>query len=248
MSKPADTAAPVPSDKANAAVSAAYAANMNGVAAVDRALSIALALEAARGPMSLGEIAEATGLYKSSILRLMVSLMRAGLVVRGRDQAYALGPLAWRLGKAYERSAPLEEHLLPLMRELVAQGTESPSFHVRHDDERRLCVLRLDSHHSTLDRIRAGDLLPMSVGAPGKVLREPGGPSAPPALHESYGERDASCAAVAGPVYGPGGQLMGALSLSGPLERFTPGAVDQMKTRLLAACQEATARLGGQWP
>lgn len=228
--------------------SAAYAANMNGVAAVDRAMSIVLALEAAPKPLTLSQIADSTGLYKSAILRLMVSLVRIGLVVRRRDQAYAIGPLASRLGKAYERSSPIEEHLLPLMQALVQQGVESPSFHIKHDSQRRLCVLRLDSNHSTLDRIRAGDLLPMHVGAAGKVLREAEQPGAPAVIHESYGERDASCAAVAGPVYGPSGELMGALSLSGPLERFTPSAVAHMKALLLKSCKEATERLGGRWP
>lgn len=234
------------STESKAAVSAAYAANMNGVAAVDRALSIALALEAASEPLTLSQIAEATGLYKSSILRLMVSLVRTGLVVRRRNQAYALGPLAFRLGKAYERSSPIEEHLLPLMQDLVARGMESPSFHIRHDANQRLCLLRLDSNHSTLDRIRTGDLLPMAFGAAGKVLQDGGGPR--PVVQESYGERDPSCAAVAGPVYGPGGELMGALSLSGPLERFTPEAVARMKDLLMQTCKEATSRLGGLWP
>jgi DNA-binding IclR family transcriptional regulator len=232
---------------AHAVCSAAYSANMNGVAAVDRAMSIVLALEGASKPLTLSQIADATELYKSAILRLMVSLVRSGLVVRRRDQAYAIGPLASRLGKAYERSSPIEEHLLPLMQTLVQQGVESPSFHIKHDSTRRLCVLRVDSNHSTLDRIRAGDLLPILVGAAGKVLREAELPGAA-VIQESYGERDASCAAVAGPVYGPSGDLLGALSLSGPLERFTPSAVAHMKALLKNTCKDATERLGGRWP
>ena len=36
------------------------------------------------------------------------------------------------------------------------------------------------------------------------------------------GERDPSCAAVASPVFGPDGEACGAISLSGPKERFSP--------------------------
>lgn len=241
------------SKPAAAAVSPGYAANMEGVAAVDRALSIVEAIERAEAPLTLTGVAEATGLYKSAVLRVMVTLERRGLVLRRHDQRYVLGPLAFRLGQAYERSYHLEEHLAPLMHELVERGTESPSFHVRQDDETRLCLLRLDSHHSTLDRVRAGDLLPLKRGAAGKVLLRyaqgaPEGASTDELAEYSYGERDPLCGAVAGPVFGPGGELLGALSLSGPLDRFTEAAVKKMVKPLLAACETATRRLGGTWP
>lgn len=232
--------------------SSAYAANMNGVAAVERALAIVQALEQARRPLSLREISDATALYKSGILRLVVSLERAQLVVKRADGAYTLGPLAFRLGKAYDANAPLEATLKPLMERLVREGMESPSFHVQHNARTRLCVLRVDSLHSTLDRVRVGDLLPLSAGAPGKVLRsappEPLLSAISPLLQLSFGERDPQCAAVAGPVYGPGGILLGALSLSGPLDRFNADTVQAMGPALLQACQEASTRMGGQWP
>jgi DNA-binding IclR family transcriptional regulator len=232
--------------------SATYSANMNGVAAVDRALSIAQALEQARRPLTLRELSEATGLYKSAILRLVVSLERVGLVARRSDGSYTLGPFAFRLGKAYDAGAPLEATLKPLMERLVREGMESPSFHVQHDAHTRLCVLRVDSLHSTLDRVRVGDALPIAFGAPGKVLRN--APTDPlmgrlsPWLQVSFGERDPQCGAVACPVFGPGQTLLGALSLSGPLDRFSETSVQAMGPGLLQACQSATVALGGSWP
>lgn len=239
-------------DPSNPSLSAGYAANMEGVAAVDRAMAIAQALETARRPLTLAELAQATGLYKSTILRLAVSLERCGLVVRRADQGYTFGPFAFRLGKAYDANAPLEATLLPLMQQLVQEGMESPSFHVLRDEKTRQCLLRMDSLHSTLDRVRVGDLLPLAAGAPGKVLRragpEPLLSDLSPLLQLSFGERDPSCAAVAGPVYGPGNFLLGALSLSGPLDRFNAKSVRLLGPALLAACQRATEQLGGQWP
>ncbi|WP_295849659.1 helix-turn-helix domain-containing protein [uncultured Xylophilus sp.] len=241
-----------PHDADAPGVSAGYAANMNGVAAVDRAMAVVQALETARRPLSLAELARTTGLYKSAILRLAVSLERCGLVVRRADQSYTFGPLAFRLGKAYDAQAPLETTLRPLMDRLVRDGMESPSFHVPHDSATRLCLLRMDSLHSTLDRVRVGDLLPLAAGAPGKVLRQ-APPDArlrdiSPWLQLSFGERDPHCAAVAGPVFGPGHVLLGALSLSGPLDRFDAPSVRRLAPALLAACRDATATLGGQWP
>ncbi|MGY8524325.1 IclR family transcriptional regulator [Paracidovorax citrulli] len=223
----------------------------DGVAAVDRALSIALALARSAVPMQLSELSRATGLYKSTLLRLLASLERANLVTRRADRRYTLGPLAFLFGRAFDASNGLREGLTPILDWLVAHGTESPSFHIQHGPEQRLCLLRVDSAHSTLDRVRVGDILPLHRGAAGKVLLAYGetAPTAEsPLIFTSFGERDPLCGAVACPVFGPFGMLLGALSLSGPLERFSPAAVERMGALLLQAGERATRALGGTWP
>jgi DNA-binding IclR family transcriptional regulator len=224
----------------------------DGVAAVDRALSIATVLAQAGTPLSLADIARLTGMYKSTLLRLLASLERSGLVVHRSDKRYALGPLAFLFGRTFETTYGLKEGIQPELEWLVSQGTESPSFHVRHGNDKRLCLFRLDSGHSTLDRVRAGDVLPLLKGAPGKVLcafAERGPETARlPLIYTSFGERDPLCGAIASPVFGPADTLLGALSLSGPLERFSELAVQRMSTLLLAAAERATRSLGGAWP
>ncbi|MBS7777485.1 helix-turn-helix domain-containing protein [Acidovorax sp. CCYZU-2555] len=222
---------------------------MAGVAAVDKAMRVVVALEAARAPLRLSEIAAATGLYKSAVLRLLASLEKCGLVVRRSDSAYCLGNLAFRLGRAFDSSFRFREHLLPLMQKLVDAGAPSPSFHIVHDEATRFCVLRLDSNHSTLDRVRAGDLLPLAAGAAGKVLRKvPSDFLADqwPWIHQSRGERDPSCGALSAPIIGPGDTLLGALSLSGPLAQFTDASVEFMAPLLIEACQQGSLALGGR--
>ena len=224
----------------------------DGVAAVDRALAIVIALETAAKPMTLAELAAATGLYKSTLLRLLASLERNRLVVRAHDQRYKLGPLAFRLGRAYEATHHVKEAVMPALEWLIEQGTESASFFILHDSQTRLCLFRIDSNHATLDRVRVGDLLPL-VGAPGKVLLtfqdgSPGPVRQSALLIASYGERDPQCGAVSAPVFGPDGQLVGALSLSGPLDRFTRAAVKTMSGPLLQAAEMTTRALGGTWP
>lgn len=224
----------------------------DGVAAIDRAMAILAALEAAQEPLTLAELAAATKLYKSTLLRLLVSLRNCNMVVRREDQRYVLGHFALRLGRAFEATNHIEAAVVPVMHWLIEQGTESPSFHVRHDSRTRLCLFRVDSAHPTLDRVRAGDLLPMARGAAGKVLNLfASGLSASassPLVIASFGERDPACAAIAAPVFGPDGGLAGALSLSGPLERFSEAAVRKMSKPLLAAAATATQSLGGVWP
>lgn len=230
-----------------------FAPKDGGVAAVERAFAIVAALERADGAVALADLSRATGLYKSTILRLIASLEHNGYVTRLRDGSYDLGPTAFRLGIAYERKNALRGHVLPVLQELVDRGTESASFHVRQDGERRLCLFRVDSLHSTLDRVTAGETYPLRAGAAGRVLLAWEGEVSPSAeairaqgWALSLGERDPACAGLAAPVFGPGG-VMGALSLSGPLERFGEAEIARMRSLLLPVAEDLTRRLGGTW-
>lgn len=223
-----------------------------GVAAVDRALALLAAIAACAEPRTLAELASATGFYKSTILRLMASLDHAGYTRRLGDGRYSLGPAAFGLGAAYERANPLRHHLVPIMADLVAQGSESASFHVCNGRDTRLCLLRVDSGHATLDRIRAGDVLPLQRGAAGRMLLAFSGMAGAAwdelrnsAFALSTGEREAGCSGMAAPVFGPDGTLAGALSLSGPSSRFTEEAIALWRPRLEAAARAATRALGG---
>ncbi len=227
----------------------------DGVAAVNRALSILDALATAVEPSTLAQIAQGTGLYKSTILRLMASLESNGYARRFQDGRYGLGPSAFRLGHSYARQNPLREHVLPILNELVRRGTESSSFHVTHGPTTRLCLFRVDSSHSTLDRVDAGAILPLDRGAAGRVLIAYSGE--PGRGHEklrqdgyalSRGERDPACCGLAAPVFGPTGEIIGAVSLSGPAERFTETAIANMRKLLLKAAQQLTHSLGGTLP
>ena len=225
------------------------------MAAVDRALAILGALESATTPRTLSELSRATGIYKSTILRLIESLSDAGYVMRGEDAKYTLGHVVMRLGIAYETANPLRHTVIPVLRELVDMGTESPSFHVRKNPGERLCLFRLDSNHSTLDRVQAGDRLTIRRGAAGKVLLAFEGTDGTEmdqirdtCFAVSLGERDPICAGIAAPVFAVKGRILGALSLSGPRERFTDGDIARMRGQLIGAARDLSRELGGDYP
>jgi DNA-binding IclR family transcriptional regulator len=218
-----------------------------GVAAVERALSILATFEPDGAARSLSEIAAKTGMYKSTILRLIVSLERYNCLSRLSDGSYQLGPSLFHWGDIYRRSLKLEDHVVPLLRNLVRLTGESASFYTRQG-EQRLCLFRQDSLKSVRDHVRAGDLLPLDRGAAGRVLRDY---SEPQYTHKrvnvisTLGERDSETGAVAVPVFGLSQGLVGALSISGPIARFTETSVDLVTKSLLDAARQLTERLGG---
>lgn len=225
-----------------------------GVAAVDRALSILSAFEQAHEPLTISELARRSGLYKSTALRLLESLCKFGHVNKTKDNRYELGPTVLRLGMVYQRNSRLEEKLMPVCRKLVSMGSESLSFFIPQDQDTRLCVFRLDSNHSTLDRVRQGAVLPLDRGAAGHVIRA-FKDRVSDDLHQrirdqgyalSLSETSPDCAAVAAPVFDEKNALIGALSISGPRSRFTEEAIKFNVAHVIEASLKLCRSFGGQ--
>ena len=107
-----------------------------GVAAVDRAFAILAAFDVGSNSLPLAEIARRTGLYKSTILRLMSSLERAGFIRRLGDGQYAVGPEPLRLAQVYQSSFRLRDVIYPLLESLSEASGETSSVHVRENDSR----------------------------------------------------------------------------------------------------------------
>jgi DNA-binding IclR family transcriptional regulator len=223
--------------------------NKGGVAAVDRALSILVAFEPDGTSQALTEIAAKTGMYKSTILRLMISLERFNCVLRLADGRYQLGPSLFRWGSIYRRSLKLEDHVVPVLQHLVQVTAESASFYARDPQSgQRLCLFRQDSQKSVRDHVRAGDVLPIDRGAAGRVLREYAderGASKRVHVVSSLGERDGETGALAVPIFGAAQALIGALSVSGPVARFTEASIALIAESIIAAARQLTERLGG---
>ena len=217
----------MPRKAAHASLADAHAA-AGGVAAVDRALSVLMAYQAGDRQLGLAELAQRTGLYKSTALRLIASLAHAGFLQRDAEGRYGLGPSLARLHGVYADSFSLEAVVLPVLRELVSQTQESAAFHVRQGDA-RLCLYRVDSPQLLRDHIRAGDLLPLDRGAGGRVLLAfSGGQGAVldqirrDGLVVLSGDRVPDLTGVSAPVFGAQSELVGALTLTLPTTRFQP--------------------------
>lgn len=229
----------------------AGASKTAGVAAVDRALRLMTTFREGDEALTLAALAERTGMYKSTILRLCESLERHGYLQRRDGAGYRLGPTPMRLASLYQRSFRVGDVVVPMLHELVRQSCESASFYVRERDV-RVCLHRVDSPRPIREHVREGDHLPLERGAAGRVLLAFSG--TPGDVYTrirrcyvatTFGERDPETAAVAAPVFQTGQELIGALSVSGPVYRFRPRTAARIATLVLGAAAEVTASLGG---
>lgn len=221
-----------------------------GVAAVERAFAILNAFQPGDASLPLNELARRTGMYKSTILRLIATLVQEHCIVRLDDGSYQLGSMLLHWGGLYQAALRLDDHVPPILRRLAQETGEGASFFTR-EGSLRVCLFRVDSSRSVRDHVHTGDLLPLDKGAAGRVLagfdRALVDPSLFPSqpLIATVGEREPDIAAIAAPVFGPQGSLRGALAISGPAMRFSIDLVPGMSQALLKAASELTRRLGG---
>jgi DNA-binding IclR family transcriptional regulator len=216
---------------------------------VDRALSLLGAFKAGDVALSLAELAQRTGLYKSTALRLIASLEHAGLLQRLETGGYALGSEVARLSALYSAAFSLDRVVPQVLRELVALTGESAAYHVlrgQGKDRVRLCQYRVDSPHPVRDHIRAGDVLPADRGTGARVLMAfeapQGNPISPISAkdqalyaqireqgwHAGVGDRLAEVAGISAPVFHADGRIAAALTLSMPAHRYQESLLQQV--------------------
>jgi DNA-binding IclR family transcriptional regulator len=220
------------------------------VEAVERALAVLNAFAADRPTMTLGELAAATGFYKSTILRLAASLERFGYLIREDNGVFRLGPTLWRLASIYRAGFNLGGMIRPELRRLVEATGETASFYIRQS-ELRVCLFRHNSPHAARHHLDEGAELPLNAGASAHVLMAytDGKGSKARAVQQrgyciSLGERDPQVAAVAVPVFDLAGQFRGALAVSGLIGRFR----EQERRAALAHLAASADRLRSTLP
>ncbi|MEM5369169.1 IclR family transcriptional regulator [Paraburkholderia azotifigens] len=224
----------------------------SGVAVLDRAFAILNAFGPADSRLSLAEISRRTDLYKSTVLRLLGALEHGGFIRKLNDGQYAIGPQPLRLAALYQRSFDVGPVVEPILQQLSRDLGETASLYVRQGDQ-RLVLFRVEPARAVRVSIRIGEEFPIDKGASGKVLL------AFTDTHDarwdtvrarlwavSHGERDPETASVSVPVFSATGELVGALTLSGPKARFDMASTFTVAlTALLEAAKRATVTLGG---
>ena len=219
------------------------------VAAVERALSILDAFRKSSSPLWLHEISEHTGLYKSTVLRLLETMQSKGYILRISDGRYQLGAVLFELGSAYQASFQLEHLVKPVLESLSKITGESATFYMRAGDMRQ-CMWRIESQQPVRDVLRSGQMFPIGNTSAGQVFTEYDKElekieikNFKSLIKESSKVGDDQTASIASPVFDAKG-FVGALAISGPEARFTNSAINEMKKELAKAVETLNKQLG----
>lgn len=227
-------------------------AESSGVAVLDRAFALLGAFGPTDDRLTLTELSKRTGLYKSTVLRLLAALEHGGFIRKLPDGQYSIGPQPLRLASIYQRSFQVGHVVEPLLKQLSAATGETASFYVRQEDK-RIALFRAEPARAVRAAVQIGQEYAITQGASGKVLLAFSGERC--ADYDdirsqlwgvSYGERDPETASVAAPVFGITGNLQGAMTLSGPRDRLAqPEVMFKACRQVVEAAKEATQALGG---
>lgn len=222
----------------------------NRTESVERAMSILTAFSAQRPSLSLAELAEETGLHKSTILRLTNSMAIYGFIQRDPEGRFSVGPSVWRLGLIFRRDFTRREHVAPSLKILAEATGETASFYVRSGNE-RICLYRENSPNLLRFHVEEGMRLRLSTGASGHVLRHFSGEEVGDHVVfgangtvSSVGETNPNISSIATPVFDHAGDLIGALTVSGLASRFD----DQARAAAIPLLESLARGLGNGRP
>jgi DNA-binding IclR family transcriptional regulator len=205
--------------------------SVSGVGVIDKGVGILRAL--AKAPLDLAALQDETGLPRATAHRLAVALEVHGMVRRDPQGRFCLGFELIRLGRAAEDEFPLADVARPILTALRDATGESVQLYVA-DGEGRRCVVSLEATHGLRWIVPQGALLPLDRGSAGRVLQGD-------ATAESVEEREPGVASVSAAVRDRRGQIIAAVSLSGPVERLSRQPAKRFGRQVVDAATAVTA-------
>jgi IclR family transcriptional regulator, acetate operon repressor len=242
-----------------------------GTQSIDRAAEMLGRLLESEGPMSLRELAEASDLPKSTASRLLSALERHGLVhqagLRGKLEP---GPAILRFAHRgvverhlVELSHPVLEAISDASGETVNVGVPTPYGvdHLAQVEGRHFLGAgqwvgrRVDYHCSANGKIflafgaaelppgRLPELTPQTIVARDVLERELEAVRAD-GYATAIDELELGLSAIAAPVQGPTGDVIAALSVSGPTLRLSRERIAELAPALVKEARALSERLG----
>ncbi len=228
----------------------------HGTTAVDRGADLLVRVLESEEPVALTDLASAAGLPKSTASRLVSALERRGLIEQdGERGRLRPGPAILRVAERGMLERNIVELARPTLDALAEASGETINLAVAGPDGVEH-IAQVDSRHF----LGAGQWLGRSVGyehsANGKVFvafgRAPAGAASTRELQSvlregfatSIDELEVGLAAIAAPVRGARGQVIAALSISGPTLRMTPDRIVELRQVLITEAGTLSRRLG----
>jgi IclR family acetate operon transcriptional repressor len=243
-----------------------------GTAAIDRGAGLLVRVLEAREPVSLSELAAEIGIPKSTASRLVSALERHGLIEQdGERGRLRPGPAILRVAERgllerslIELARPTLEALGELSGETINLAVPGP-VGVEH-------VAQVDSRHFLGAGKWVGRAVDYHCSANGKVFLAFGRASVPELLEShtpttitdprrlraeldtirasglaiAVDELEPGLAAIAVPVLGAHGDVIAAISVTGPTLRMSPARIAELRTPLIVEARRLSERLGNR--
>ena len=242
-----------------------------GTQAIDRAAQLLVRVLEADEPTTVGDLAQATELPKSTTSRLLRALELQGLVQRDEARSgLRPGPVLIR----FARRAATGVDLVGLADDLLTRLAEKTGETINLAVPNAVGIEHLaqrDSRHFLGSTSWVGRHVPYHCSANGKVFLAYGAARFPKGALErrtartitdrdelqaelarvrtrgfatTIEELEPGLVAIAAPVHGPDGTVLAAISISAPTIRLTPARLDELGALLLEHTAELSERLG----
>ena len=230
---------------------------VSGIGVLDKSVTVLRAV--ADAPCNLTELCERTALPRATAHRLAVGLEAHRMLARNASGRWYPGPALGELAaSAHDPVREAALMVLPRLREITGESVQI----YRREGSERICIAAMEPPTGLRDTVPVGTRFPMNAGSAAKVLLAwTDGPTQRALLHDSVfgeralheirrrgwaqsaGERAAGVASVSAPVRDGSGEVIAAISVSGPIDRMgrRPGA--RWAADLLAAADAIQKRL-----
>ncbi len=247
-----------------------------GTTSADRVADVLVLFVTTRQPLRVTDVATSLGLSKAVVHRILQSMTSRSILrqVPGRA-TYVLGPALTALAASSWSPAELRTAAAPILRELRAATGETTTLSALVGRE-RVYVDQHESLHEVKMVVSVGQRLPLHSGASSKaILAFLPTPYTEDAIrqlqaersdfdvakyrHElaeirrlgyavSHNERNTGAASVAAPVFGPDHEVLGSISSSGPMFRYTDDGEETHARLVVTAAQAITVALNKEAP
>lgn len=220
---------------------------LTGTQAVDRATSLLIAIINSPQPPLLSELARQLNLPKSTTSRILGALERQGLIRRDRNSAYLGGEVLMKYASFQNQDSTLIARMRPVLESLAKKTTESINLAVASNSDLKF-IDQVDGQHLLGATNWIGRSVPFHASALGKVLLAFGAAPLPTGTLQTKtaktitsrsvlnaelekvrkagyaiidNELEDGLVAVAAPVFGHDGNVVAAISISGPDARIS---------------------------
>ena len=197
--------------------------------AIEKCLQILSIFSIDKPKYSLKEISDSLRFNPSTTYRILTTLGNYGYIMRLKNKQYAVGTQALYLSAIYTHSNHLDQ-IRPIVDNIRDISSETASFFVE-EDSRRICLYRAHSRDEIRHNIEQGTRLELNRGASGRIILAYGKRNNDKSgfytnirdkgFFQAIDENNSSLFAIAFPVISSSSKFVGALVVSGPVDRFT---------------------------